>query len=226
MNEFIFLTEREFKQKYFARVKFPESSSIISSTSNDNYIDWVEKGAVTPVKSQGSMGSSWPFSVEQNVETLYWKKTGSLMSLSSDYIYYCCPAKSGGGDLDPTYACLVAKGIPTNYPPFTPPGCHAESGDFKISSYKSTQGCDGMINLLQNSPVTADVDASNWAYYKSGIFSNCKESVNHVVSVVAYQKDYWTIKNCWGTSWGESGYIRIAPGNTCGICYKSFSAFL
>ena len=83
-----------------------------------------------------------------------------------------------------------------------------------------------MVKLLQNSPVTADVDASNWSFYKSGVFSNCGAGVNHSVSVVAYEKDYWTVKNCWGTSWGEQGFIRIGAGNTCGICLKSYSGFL
>ncbi len=63
-------------------------------------------------------------------------------------------------------------------------------------------GCFGLIDALQKTTVFAYVDASNWQFYRSGIFSNCNTSINHSVSVVGYLKDYWIVKNTWGTSWG------------------------
>jgi C1A family cysteine protease len=62
------------------------------------------------------------------------------------------------------------------------------------------------------------VDATNWSPYKSGVFSNCGASINHAVLLVGVAGGAWKIKNSWGTGWGESGYIRLAGGNTCGVC--------
>merc|ERR1712189_30126 len=38
--------------------------------------------------------------------------------------------------------------------------------------------------------------------------------VNHAVTLVGYgtdpaEGDFWLVKNSWGTSWGEGGYIRL-----------------
>lgn len=61
--------------------------------------------------------------------------------------------------------------------------------------------------------------------YRSGIYDNPKRPKNdnnHIVTVVGYGsergRDYWLIKNSWGTSWGENGYLRLLRGvNQCGI---------
>jgi aminopeptidase C len=42
--------------------------------------------------------------------------------------------------------------------------------------------------------------------------------MNHAVLLVGIVSGNWKIKNSWGVKWGENGYIRLAPGNTCGIC--------
>ena len=64
----------------------------------------------------------------------------------------------------------------------------------------------------------------NYRYYGGGIFSGCSPNseLNHAVSVVGYGtengKDYWLIKNSWGTNWGENGFGKIERGvNMCDI---------
>jgi C1A family cysteine protease len=68
-------------------------------------------------------------------------------------------------------------------------------------------------------PISICVDASNWASYKSGVFSNCGGSnLNHAVVAVGYEENgVWIVRNSWGASWGDQGHIRLAPGNTCGL---------
>jgi len=67
-------------------------------------------------------------------------------------------------------------------------------------------------------PVSIAVDASNWSLYKTGTFSNCGASLNHGVLLVAVtEAGVWTVKNSWGTGWGEQGFIQLAAGNTGGL---------
>lgn len=70
------------------------------------------------------------------------------------------------------------------------------------------------------------MDGSSFIFYEGGIFSNCAKTLNLAVLLVGKTDQYWKLQNSWGTDWGEEGYIRIASGNTCGICdsasYVSF----
>jgi C1A family cysteine protease len=61
------------------------------------------------------------------------------------------------------------------------------------------------------------VDAGCFAGYKSGIIRNCtSKGVDHAVLMVAAGSEagvpYFTIKNSWGSKWGENGYVRIEQG--------------
>ena len=59
--------------------------------------------------------------------------------------------------------------------------------------------------------------------YQGGILNSktCGDQVNHVVTIVGYADDYYIVRNSWGASWGEGGYIRVASGvegtGVCGI---------
>jgi len=79
-------------------------------------------------------------------------------------------------------------------------------------------------------PVSVAIEADKMAFqlYKGGVLDSdkCGTSLDHGVLVVGYGSDdgadYWKVKNSWGPSWGESGYVRIARGkNMCGIAQQA-----
>ena len=96
--------------------------------------------------------------------------------------------------------------------------CKVDGGSFKIASVPSAKGCTGVADAIQGRPIGVSADATNWSRYGSGIFSNCGRNLNHDILLVGYSSTFYKIKNSWGSSWGENGFIRLAPGNTCGIC--------
>ena len=72
--------------------------------------------------------------------------------------------------------------------------------------------------------------------YQSGIFqdSSCEISPNdHEVTAVGYGTDptdgrYYILKNSWGTSWGEQGYMRmkaIDGAGYCGVTNEPYNAW-
>jgi len=53
----------------------------------------------------------------------------------------------------------------------------------------------------------------------SSIYSGDLEtSVNHAVTVIGYTPEYWIVQNSWGVLSHYNGYVRLAMGDTLGIC--------
>ena len=91
-----------------------------------------------------------------------------------------------------------------------------------ITGYTTINGETNMANyVLSTGPLSVCVDASSWNSYTGGIMTKCGNRVDHCVQAVGVNtgaNGYWKVRNSWGTSWGESGYIRLAYGqNTCDI---------
>lgn len=87
---------------------------------------------------------------------------------------------------------------------------------------------DALKEALVQWPVSVAIDASGMAFnmYKGGIFpeTSCKKMLDHAVQVVGWgtekNQEYWIVRNSWGPSWGEEGYIRfeiVSGKGTCGI---------
>ena len=88
--------------------------------------------------------------------------------------------------------------------------------------YKVPYGNQGLMGAIDQAPVSVCLDATNWDSYQSGVFSNCGTQLDHCVTAVGYTQDYWIIRNSWGTTWGEDGYIQLAMGNTCNLMANAY----
>lgn len=228
LNQFSALTQEEFQQQFLGLV-LPENFESVESLSDDvevGDVDWSSQGAVTPVKNQGSCGSCWAFSTTGALEGLSKIAYGSLQNFSEQQLVDCSGSYGNqacnGGLMDNAFKYVRDHGIvqETEYPyKAVKQTCQKTAGGpFKISGFTDIKDCNTLANAVAGRPISVAVDATNWSGYKSGIFNNCKASLNHGVLLVGVASDAWKVKNSWGASWGESGYIRVARGNTCGIC--------
>ncbi|CAI5483437.1 unnamed protein product [Closterium sp. Yama58-4] len=87
----------------------------------------------------------------------------------------------------------------------------------------------GLTLAVQTQPTIAFVRGSHPTFlsYRKGTYEDraCAGGVvDHSVVVVGYEMDnydtlpYWIIRNSWGASWGEKGYMRMAMIGGIGIC--------
>eukprot|EP00927_Polykrikos_kofoidii_P016157 TRINITY_DN17260_c0_g2_i1.p1 TRINITY_DN17260_c0_g2~~TRINITY_DN17260_c0_g2_i1.p1 ORF type:complete len:404 (+),score=72.35 TRINITY_DN17260_c0_g2_i1:72-1283(+) len=92
-----------------------------------------------------------------------------------------------------------------------------------------------LMLAVASGPVAVSVAAKDWFVYSDGIFDGCpKDSVvDHAVTLFGYGEgksggeigqSYWLVRNSWGGSWGEGGFIRLHRKSTpeaeqahCGI---------
>jgi C1A family cysteine protease len=214
-------------------------------------VDWVSSGAVTGVKDQGQCGSCWSFSTTGAVEGAYKIKYGALNSFSEQMFVDCDNRSNGGTDMgcngglmDNAFDWAKKWGgisYEKDYPyvsgdtkksgtcntkvskdPKAAPKSHTDVKKNSDSAFKSA---------LAQQPVSVAIEADQQSFqlYKSGVYSGtCGANLDHGVLAVGYGTDngkaFYKVKNSWGTSWGEGGYIRLAGGESynngkgqCGI---------
>jgi len=210
----------------------------LDTTDLADEIDWRSKGAVTPVKNQGHCGSCWSFSTTGAVEGAYFKKHGELKSFSEQQLVDCAQKYGNhgcqGGLMDNAFKYIEA-GNPlmeeAAYPYTAKNGrtCKYEKaqGVGSVASHKDVQkrSAAQLKAALQIAPVSIAIEADKMVFqtYKHGVItgSSCGKKLDHGVLAVGYGtmdgKDFFLVKNSWGPSWGDHGYVRIGTDDICGI---------
>jgi len=248
LNQFADLTSEEFAAKYLHEIPsdFPRGAFLppTKKTLKDypKEKNWVEDGAVTPVKNQGDCGSCWSFSVTGNMEGVYKVAHGELPVLSEQQFVDCdhecmiykgqksCDSGCDGGLMPNAMKYAIENGVTTEEKYPYKAKAHTCSYNksqalYHFSDWRAVNGTDvEMVAALNEvGPLSVGVDATLWQFYIGGIFSIiCGTTLNHGVLLAGYgvhnNKEYWLIKNSWGASWGEKGYLRlIREKDKCGV---------
>jgi C1A family cysteine protease len=244
ITKFSDLSQAEFESRFLtADISMKRSDAEVlnidsAPEASAGLVDWSGK-FTTPVKDQGYCGSCWAFSATEQIESDSMRTLGTSYILSPEQIVQCDTTSSGcnGGWTEHAYNYVKkAGGIEQNsdYPYSSYQGvtgsCKVTASKFVIgvTSYTTISGSSAsakesnMASYMQKTgPLSVCVDASSWNSYHGGIMTSCGNRVDHCVQAVgvdASTNGYWKVRNSWGTSWGESGYIRLAYGkNTCDI---------
>ncbi|KAH8304086.1 hypothetical protein KR059_000172 [Drosophila kikkawai] len=204
-------------------------------------VDWRSEGAVTGVKNQKSCGSCWAFSTTGSLEGQHFRKTGNLVSLSEQNLVDCSGSYGNQG-CSGGFMTWAFKYIKDNGGIDTEESYPYKAVNDKCKFNRATIGAtiNGFVSLpigdekklaeavATIGPISVGIHvvSGSFQHYSSGVYIEAKcdsRIINHAVLAVGYGtedgKDFWLVKNSWGDSWGDKGYIKMLRNgsNHCGI---------
>ena len=101
--------------------------------------------------------------------------------------------------------------------------------------YQYEKSPEGMKRGLTIGPISMSLHASadSFRSYKGGIYNDisCPTNTNHAVQAVGWGREgnqlYFIMRNSWGATWGDQGYMKIEaiqskdrPLGICGMFYR------
>ncbi|KYN10542.1 PREDICTED: cathepsin L1-like [Trachymyrmex cornetzi] len=199
-------------------------------------LDWRKYGFVTSPVNQQNCGSCYAYSIAESIEGQIFKQTGMLLPVSAQQLVDCSTITGNlgctGGSLRNTLKYLEkSKGLMAGsaYPYDAEQGeCRFEKDQsvVNITSWAILPARDEKaleIAVATIGPVAASINASpkTFQLYHKGVYDDHRcssDMVNHAMLIVGYTPTEWILKNWWGNSWGENGYMRLARNkNRCGV---------
>lgn len=249
LNKFGDMTSEEFKAMHTGGYKHSPKHEGFLSASHVDYgvlslpdsVDWRQKGAITNVKNQGSCGSCWAFSTTGALEALHFINTGKLVSFSEQQIVDCDIYSEdegcNGGLPVLAFEYTADKGIEAeaDYPYTARDGkCKYDASKaIKVNSGSQSvpaKNVDAFKAALVTQPIAIGIQADQaiFQFYKSGVIKGlkCGDDLDHAVLAVGYDtidgEEAFIVKNSWGTSWGDNGYVYISTNSKVnsgnGVC--------
>ncbi|XP_043281745.1 procathepsin L isoform X2 [Venturia canescens] len=207
------------------------------------HLDWREKGFVTEPVNQRDCGSCYAYSIIGSIEGQIFKKTGKIVPLSAQQLVDCSTSTGNvgcaGGSLRNTLKYLEKScGIMAQkaYPYKAKEGRCRYNEDMSVANVTSwailpardERALEAAVATI--GPIATSINASpkTFQLYHQGVYDdpNCSSDlVNHAMLIVGYTPNEWILKNWWGDSWGENGYMRLRKGrNRCGVAnYASYA---
>lgn len=248
VNDFTDRTEEEVNQSMKLKISLDDlqDRTFMNFVPNPKFkplseFDWRKFGAITPAKDQGHCGSCFIFASLAATEALYFRKFGKLRNLSEQFVLDCGDDDGcEGGNQIEAFDLISEVGVAMEEDYYEYADVQlkcrrkAKKETFKIDGYMRIFEEKDILEALQTiGPVTVAYSSQNLRKYFGGILSDKSEcsKPNHAVTIVGFGteggKDYYTIKNSWGTHFGEDGFFRVERNvNYCGIKTFAFVPFV
>uniref|UniRef100_A0A7E4V4Y1 Pept_C1 domain-containing protein n=1 Tax=Panagrellus redivivus TaxID=6233 RepID=A0A7E4V4Y1_PANRE len=247
VNRFTLMSDVELRAYLMPESYFSQSVSTLSPgyeianktvellSKRPDSVDWLKKGYVTGVKSQGPCTACWAFAVTATIESMRAIQGYPLENRSEQELIDCDDDNLGcyGGRLDYAFRHIAIYGqtLDELYP------YAAQLQNCRLVTAKKVK-ISGLVRFGLNENYLADWVAARGPVatglvftfemfaYKSGVVNptDCAHHALgfHALAIVGYGTEngvyYWHLKNSWGTDVGDNGYIKVKRGvNCCGI---------